>query len=171
MAKERSWRALDERSTFECKSLNTNFSKRRFLPLGGKPTWRLERQALASEEIKRFSALTPLGQKHTGWIGTGNLSLLKRNALTTRPRLHIKSETLRFMKLNYKKEIAIQKICWERFCSLPTLVQTSAMQVWCRILMESVCKVVIYHPAKKLQAHVLWRCSSSSWGSVSACSP
>ena len=137
------------------------------------PTWRLERQALASssEEIKRFSALTPLGQKRAFWIGTGNLSLLKRNALTTKPRLHINVETLRFMKQNCKKEIAIQKTCWERFCSLPTLVQTSAMQVWRRILMESVCKVVIYHPAKKLQAHVLWRCSSSSWGSVSACSP
>ena len=171
MAKERSPRYLDERSTFECKSLNTNFSKRRFLPLGGKPTWRLERQALASEEIKRFSALTPLGQKRAVWIGTGNLSLLKRNTLTIKPRLHINCETLWFMKLNCKKEIAIQKTCWERFCSLPTLVQTSIMQVWRRILMKSVCKVVIYHPAKKLQAHVLWRCNSGSWGSVGACSP
>ena len=170
MAKERSWRALDERSTFECKSLNTNFSKRRFLPLGGKPTWRLERQALASEEIKRFSALTPLGQKRADWFGTGNLSLTKRNALTTKPRLHIKCETMRFMKLNCKKEIAIQKTCWERFCSLPTLVQPSAMQVWRRTWMELVCKAVIYHPAKKLHAHVLWHCSSSSWGYVGASS-
>ena len=171
MAKERSWRRLYERSTFECKSLNTNFSKRRFLPLGGKPTWRLERQALASEEIKRFSALTPLGQKRAVWIGTGNLLLRNRNALTTKPRLHNNTETLQFMKLNCKKEIAIQKTCWERFRSLPTLVQTSAMQVWPLTWMELVCKVVIYHSANKLQAHVLWRCSSSSWGSVGACSP
>ena len=169
--KERSWRALDERSTFESKRQNTNFSKSRFLPLGGKPPQRLERQALASDEIKRFSALTPLGQKRAVWIGTGNLSLLKRNALTTKPRLHINVETLRFMKLNCKKEIAIQKTCWERFCSLPTLVQPSAMQVWRRTWMELVCKVVIYHPAKKLHAHVLCRCSSFSWGSVGACSP
>ena len=171
MAKERSWRRLYERSTFESKRLNTNFSKRRFLPLGGKPALRLERQALASEEIKRFSALTPLGQKHAVWIGTGNLSLVKRDDLTTGPRLHIKSETLRFMKLNCKKEIAIQKTCWERFCSLPTLVQPSTTQVWRRTWMELVCKVVIYHPAKKLQAHVLWSCSSSSWGPVGACYP
>ena len=152
--------------------LNTDFSKRRFLSLGGKPTWRLERQALASEEIKRFSlsALTPLGQKRAVWIGTGNLSLRKRNDLTTRPRLHINCETLQF-KLNCKKEIAIQKTCWERFRSLPTLVQTSSMQVWRRTWMELVCKVVIYHPAKKLQAHLLWRFSSSSWGAVGACSP
>ena len=155
MAKERSPRYLDERSTFECKSLNTNFSKRRFLPLGGKPAWRLERQALASEEIKRFSALTPLGQKRAVWIGTGNLSLVKHTALTTEPRLHIKNETLLFMKLNSKKEFAIQKTCWGRFRSLPTLVQTSAMQVWRQTWMELVCKVVIYHPAKKLHAHVL----------------
>jgi hypothetical protein len=62
---------------------------------------------LASEEIKRISALTPLGQKGTVWIRTGNLSITKRNALTIQPTLLGRGETLRFMKLNCKKEIAI----------------------------------------------------------------
>jgi hypothetical protein len=82
-----------------------------------------------------------------------------------------RGETLRFMKLNCKKEIAIWETCWESFRSLPILVQTSAMQVWSRAWMELVCKVVVYHWATKLHADALWRCSSSSWGSLCASSP
>ena len=60
-------------------------SKRRSCPLGGRPPWRLEREGLASEDLKRVGALTPLGQKHTAWIGTGNLSVMKRTAPATEP--------------------------------------------------------------------------------------
>ena len=60
-------------------------SKRRSCPLGGRPPWRLEREGLASEDLKRVGALMPLGQKRAVWIRTGNLSLIKRNALTTEP--------------------------------------------------------------------------------------
>jgi hypothetical protein len=61
------------------------------LRLGGKPTGRMERESLASEDLKRIGALVPLGQKRAVWIRTGNLSLLKRTALTRtiEPRLHI----------------------------------------------------------------------------------
>jgi hypothetical protein len=49
----------------------------------------MEREGLASEDLKRVGALVPLGQKRAVWIRTGNLSLLKRTALTIEPRLHI----------------------------------------------------------------------------------
>ena len=49
----------------------------------------MEREGLASEDLKRVGALVPLGQKRAVWIRTGNLSLVKRNALTIEPRLHI----------------------------------------------------------------------------------
>ena len=39
------------------------------------------------QDLKNISALKPLGQKHTVWNRTGKLSLTKRNALTTEPRL------------------------------------------------------------------------------------
>jgi hypothetical protein len=64
--------------------------------------------ATGSEDIKRFGAPTPQGQKHTVWNRTGNLLSARRSDLTTEPRLqtrHMKCETLRFMKLNCKKKI------------------------------------------------------------------
>jgi hypothetical protein len=44
---------------------------------------------LGAEDLKSFGAPLPLEQKHTVWIRTGNLSLTKRNALTTVPRMKI----------------------------------------------------------------------------------
>ena len=32
-----------------------------------------------SEDLKRAGTLTPLGQKHTAWIRTGNLPIVQRN--------------------------------------------------------------------------------------------
>ncbi len=51
---------------------------------------RWERDGLGSEDLKSVGASLPLGQKHTVWIRTGNLSLTKRNALTTEPRMQIR---------------------------------------------------------------------------------
>ena len=50
-------------------------SKRRSSPIRGRPPWLLEREGLVSEDLKRVGALKPLGQKHTVWNRTGNLSL------------------------------------------------------------------------------------------------
>jgi hypothetical protein len=46
---------------------------------------------LGSEDLKSVGALRPLPlqQKHTVWNRTGNLSLIKRNTLTTQPRMQI----------------------------------------------------------------------------------
>ncbi len=48
-----------------------------------------ERDGLGSEDLKSVGAPLPLGQKHVFWNKTGNLSLIKRNALTTEPRMQI----------------------------------------------------------------------------------
>ena len=48
-----------------------------------------EREGLVSEDLKSVGALVPIGQMCAVWIRTRNLSLTKRNALTTEPRLHI----------------------------------------------------------------------------------
>ena len=52
-------------------------------PLGGsvcEPLWGLfcllERVSFDSEDLKRVRALSPLGQKRTAWIRTGNLSVI-----------------------------------------------------------------------------------------------
>ena len=42
-----------------------------------------------SEDLKSVGAPLPLEQKHTVWIRTGNLQLIKRTALTTEPRMQI----------------------------------------------------------------------------------
>jgi hypothetical protein len=42
-----------------------------------------------SEDLKSVGAPLPLEQKHTVWIRTGNLWLLKRNTLTIEPRMRI----------------------------------------------------------------------------------
>ncbi len=70
-------------------SFKLEFLQKKELSLGGRPPWQLEGAGLASEDLKRAGALTPLGQKHTGWIWTGILPLIKRNALTTEPQLLI----------------------------------------------------------------------------------
>ena len=51
----------------------------------------LEMVSFNSEDLKSVCALSPLGQKHTAWIRTGNLPVVKRNTLTltTEPRLQI----------------------------------------------------------------------------------
>ncbi len=99
---------------------------------GGRPWWLLEREGLVS-----VGALKPLGQKHTVWIRTGNLT--KCTALTTEPRLPdiIRNETLRFMKLKCKKKnIADQKHVEEPCCYALTLVQGSAMKIWLGVINE-----------------------------------
>jgi hypothetical protein len=48
-----------------------------------------ERDGLGSEDLKSIGAPLPLEQNHTVWIRTGNLSLIKRNALTIEPRMRI----------------------------------------------------------------------------------
>ena len=49
----------------------------------------MEMVSFDSEDLKRVRVLSPLGQKHTAWIRTSNLPVVKRNALTTEPRLQI----------------------------------------------------------------------------------
>jgi len=68
-----------------------------------------------SEDLKRLRALSPLGQKHTAWIRTGNLPIVQRNDLTTEPRLqiwHIKMRIIAIIKSNCKKKFTTRKTCW-----------------------------------------------------------
>jgi hypothetical protein len=51
--------------------------------------WERDHDGFGSEDLKGVGAPLPLGQKHTFWIRTGNLSLMKSNALTTEPRMQI----------------------------------------------------------------------------------
>jgi hypothetical protein len=84
------------------------------LSLGGRPPWRLEGAGLASEDLKRAGALTQLGQKQTSWIWTGNLTLIKGNALTTEPQLLTrdgKKRNIAVYEVELQKRIATQKIC------------------------------------------------------------
>jgi hypothetical protein len=57
-----------------------------------------------------------LGQKHAVWNRTCNLSLSKRNALTTEPRLQTGHNICRNIAVyeaeKQKKKIASQKTCW-----------------------------------------------------------
>ncbi len=77
--------------------------------------------------IPQDGVLMPLGQKHTSCIWTGNLTLIKRTALSTEPQLLILDgifETLWFMKLDNKNKnckaenmlecvvAACQLLCW-----------------------------------------------------------
>jgi hypothetical protein len=48
-----------------------------------------ERDGLGSEDLKSVGAPLPIEQKHTVWIRTGNLSVTKRNTLTTEPRMRL----------------------------------------------------------------------------------
>ncbi len=68
-----------------------------------------------SEDLKRLRALSPLGQKHTAWIRTGNLPIVQRNDLTTEPRLqiwHNKMRIIEIIKSNCKKKFTTRKTCW-----------------------------------------------------------
>jgi hypothetical protein len=69
---------------------------------------------LASEDLKRAGAFTTLEQKHAGWICTGNLTLIKRNALTTEPQLLIldgKIPNIAVYEVELQKQIATKKKC------------------------------------------------------------
>ena len=102
--------------------------------LGGRPSWLLEREGLVSEDLKRVGALKPLGQKHTVWFRTGNLSLAKRTALTTEPRLrtgHNKCRNIAVYEVEMQKRILqTRKHVEVPCCSALTLVQGSAMEIW-----------------------------------------
>ncbi len=114
--------------------LSLKFLQKKELSLGGRPPWRLEGAGWASEDLKRAGALTPLGQKHTGWIWTGNLTLVKRNALTTEPQLLILDGKiwniavyeveLQKKKLQHRKHVRMCCRC------LPTLVLSPALEIW-----------------------------------------
>ncbi len=68
-----------------------------------------------SEDLKRLCALSPLGQKHTFWIWTGNLPIVQRNNLTTEPRLqiwHIKMRIIAIIKSIWKKKFTTRRTCW-----------------------------------------------------------
>ncbi len=75
----------------------------------------LEKRCLGSEDLKSVGAPLPLEQKHTVWIRTGNLSLIKRNALTIEPRMriwHVEMWIIAIIKSNYKKKFITRKTCW-----------------------------------------------------------
>ncbi len=66
-------------------------------------------EGLVSEDLKRVGAHKPLGQKHTAWIRTGYLSLIKCNALTTEQRLQIRHIIIRNIAV-YVVELQKNKI-------------------------------------------------------------
>ena len=119
-----------------------------------------------SEDLKSVGAPLPLEQKHTFWIRTGNLSLTKRNALTTEPRMqiwHVKNVNHCDYKVLLQKRIHNQKNMNH------SLV---ARQLWCWVpqwrydlgtLMKCVCKVIIYHRPETQHFIMVWRCCSRSW--------
>ena len=137
-------------------------SKRRSCPLGGRPPWLLEREGLASEDLKRVGALMPLGQKRAVWIRTGNLSLIKHNALTTEPWLRIWDINCRNIAV-YVVELQKRKL-WTSV--------VAARQLWCWVpqwrydlgtLIKCVCKALIYHPPKSQHSIMIWHCCSRLW--------
>ncbi len=132
--------------------LSLKSCKKKKLSLGGRPPWRLEGAGLASDDLKRAGALTPLGQKHTDWFWTGNLTLIKRNTLTTEPQLLILDEKMWIIAVY---QVEMQKKNYNTENMLECVV--AARQLWCWVqhwrydlgsLMKRVCKVSIYHPPK-----------------------
>ncbi len=97
---------------------------------------------------------------------SGNLLLVKRNALTTEPEMqiwHVKMWIIAIIK-SYCKKLHNQKNMLNR-----SLV---AHQLWCWVpqwryeletLRKCVCKVVIYHPPETQQFIMIWRCCSRPW--------
>ena len=108
--------------------------------LGGRPSWLLEREGLVSEDLKRVGALKPLGQKHTVWNRTGNLSLAKRTALTTEPRLQTGHNIFRNIAVDevemQKRKLQPRKHVGECCCYSPTLALGSAMEIWLGVINE-----------------------------------
>lgn len=109
----------------------------------------------------------PQGQKRAVWIWTGNLSLLKRTALTIEPRLHI-SDNIKWNIAVYVVELLKKNCNWENM--LERVV--AACQLWCRAsqwrcdlgtLMKYVCKVLIYHPPKNWHSIMILCCCSRLW--------
>ena len=109
----------------------------------------------------------PLGQKRAVWIRTGNLSLIKRNALTTEPWLHIWDINCRNIAV-YVVELQKRKLQPENmlWCVV------AARQLWCWLsqrrydlwtLMKCVCKVLIYHPPKNQHSIMILCCCSRPW--------
>jgi len=147
--------------------LSLEFLQKKELSLGGRPPWRLEGAGLASEDLKRAGALTPLGQKHTGWIWTGNLPLIKRNALTTEPQLLILDGKIWNIAVY---EVELQK----KNCNTENMLEcvVAARQLWCWLqhwrydlgtLMKCVCKVSIYHPPKNQHTIMILHNCSLPW--------
>ena len=109
----------------------------------------------------------PLGQKRAVWIRTRNLSLRKRTALTTEPRLHIWD--------NIASTIAVFIVeLQKRNCNWQNMLErvVAAHQLWCRALrrrwdlgtlMKYVCKVLIYHPPKNGHSIMILCCCSRPW--------
>ncbi len=89
--------------------------------LGGSQWWLWERVGLGPEDLKSFGAPLPLGQKHTFWNRTGNFSLIKRNALTTEPRMriwHVERWIIAIIKSKCKKNSQPEKHVESQFgCS------------------------------------------------------
>jgi hypothetical protein len=96
---------------------------------------------LVSEDLKSVGAPKPLGQKHTAWIRTGNLSLIKRNALTTEPRLQTGHNIVRNIAV-YEVEMQKRKLQPRNHvgtccCYSPTLALGSAMDIWLGVTNET----------------------------------
>jgi len=110
----------------------------------------------------------PLGQKRTAWIRTGNLSFIKRNALTTEPWLPIWDIIIRNIAVYV---VELQK----KNCNPENMLErvVAARELWCGwvpqwrydlgTLMKCVCKALIYHPPKSQHSIMIWHCCSRPW--------
>ena len=118
------------------------FFAKRNQALGGRPSCLLEREGLVSKDLKLESvgALKPLGQKHTTWIRTGNLSLTKCNTPTTESRLqtgYIISRNIAVYEIEMqKRKLQSRWHVGECCCCSPTLALGSAMEIWLEVINE-----------------------------------
>ncbi len=117
-------------------------------------------------------------QKHTAWIRTGNLSLIKHNALTTEPQLQIRHIMIRTIAV-YVVELQKTKLQSTKhagtgcFC-LSTLALISTLKMWLGDINEmclqglnlsSTQKSAFHHELALLQPamNVVGLCSSIKW--------